>query len=102
MRFSLRICRFLSSYGSRDAAGLVPVPLGPSFFLYALGDMHIALAHMCVRTSGTCGTTGTILMNQRVVGPSRRPRSHFLLGPHDGNATPAMAVVRERAPSLGP
>jgi hypothetical protein len=50
MRFSLRICRFLGSYGSRDAAGLVPVPLGSSFFLYALGDMHIALAHMCVRT----------------------------------------------------
>ena len=38
---------FFGSYGSRDAAGLVPVPL---LFVYALSELHIVLAHMCVRT----------------------------------------------------
>ena len=54
MRFSLRVqplsSFFLGSFATRGAAGLVPVPLGPSFFLYALSEMHVALAHMCVHT----------------------------------------------------
>src|SRR5262249_7931342 len=43
--------------GSRRAvlpwrSALVPVPVGPSFFLYALSEYISALARMCVHTYG--------------------------------------------------
>lgn len=41
---------FVGSFAHRNSASLIPVPVGPGFFLYAFSDMHIAFAHMCVRT----------------------------------------------------
>ena len=76
---------------------LVPV------FFFTRSAICISPSRTCAYIhTGTCGTTGTILMNQWVVGPSHRPRSHSLLGPHDGSATRAMAADRESAPSREP
>ena len=58
MRFSLRVRRstanaspsfFLASYASRGTARLVPVRLGPGFFLYTLKE-YVSPSRTCIRT----------------------------------------------------
>src|SRR5262249_26825741 len=98
-------CKWSPLFSSARTPTARPPGPGPSwsqFFLFTRSANCILPSRACAYVhTGTCGTTGTILMNQWVVGPSYRARSHSLLGRHDDSATPAMAADRDSVPSLG-
>ena len=101
-RQSRRLIVLFGTSAYRGATGWSRSHLVPVFF-FTRSAICMSPSRTCAYVhTGTCGTTGTILRYQWVVGPSHRPRSHSRLGPHGDSATRAMAADRDSAPSREP